>query len=191
MQKTEAIVIRKLPHGEADFIVDIFTRDFGKLRCMAKNARKSKKRFGGRLEPFLKLSVILRESRGGKMALLSDAQVKKIFPLLQSDLGLFSWGTFVLETIDLLTPAEDPDPQIFDLAIDTMEKLNANKDALETVMDFQLRILSLAGYGPNFKIKRDGREENIRGIKTLTSFTEAQTGKRYKSLKFLEELRQR
>jgi len=187
MQKTLAFVIRKTPIGEADYVVELFTREIGKLRCIAKGARKSKKRFGGRLEPFLELSVIIRESRRG-MPLLTEVNVRQVFSSFQRDLGLFSWGVFVLETVDLLTPSQDPDPGIFDVAIETMQRLNDNHDVLETVMDFQLRALALAGYGIEPKAKSGDNEEQLKGIKALTTFTETQTGKSYKSSKFLEEL---
>ncbi len=122
------------------------------------------------------------------MPLLTEVNVRRVFSSFQSDLELFSWGVFVLETVDLLTPSQDPDPGIFDAAIETIQRLNEKHDVLETVMDFQLGALALAGYGFELKVKSGGNEEQIKGIKALTTFTETQTGKSYKSSKFLEEL---
>ena len=62
--KTEGIVLRKLRYGEADSILHLYTRNFGRIGAIAKGVRRSKSRFGGRLEPFFRLDMVLHEGRG-------------------------------------------------------------------------------------------------------------------------------
>ncbi|MEM4658706.1 MAG: DNA repair protein RecO [Candidatus Methanosuratincola sp.] len=186
MKKTEALVIRKTPYGEADLMVDLFTREGGKVRCLAKNARRSKRRFGGRLEPYQLLNVLLRERRNA-MTLLVDSEVVRAFPSFAQNLSLFLWGSLILETIDMLMPIEDPDPRAFDLAVEAIAALESGEEAEGCIQAFQLGMLSIAGYKPDFAT---GEAQGVKTIKKLCRYTERHTGRHYKSLKFLEELKE-
>src|SRR6202035_2150868 len=62
--KTEAIVLRSIRYGEADRILHLYTPRHGRVSAIAKGARRSKSRFGARLEPFFRIEVMLREGRG-------------------------------------------------------------------------------------------------------------------------------
>ncbi|MEE9252841.1 MAG: DNA repair protein RecO [Thermodesulfobacteriota bacterium] len=187
MNSTNAFVIRKYPHGEADYIVELFTRDYGKLSAVAKNAKKSVKRFGGRLERFVLLKVGLNTRPRG-MPVLEECLIQNVFGSLMDNLKLFSWGSFVLETLDVLTPYEDPDEGIFDLINHTLASLNGGQSPLKAILDFQLQILALSGYSPRREISPGSKEETIENIKFLIEFTQRYTERRYKSLSFLEEL---
>ncbi|MEM4408189.1 MAG: DNA repair protein RecO [Candidatus Caldarchaeum sp.] len=186
MKKTEALVIRKIPYGEADLMVDLFTRGMGKVRSIAKNARLSKRRFGGRLEPYQLLNVLLRDRRNA-MTLLVDSEVVRVFPSFAQNLNLFLWGNLILETIDILMPLEDPDQRVFDLAVEAIASLDSEEDAERYIPVFQLNMLSLAGYKPDFPV---GEVQGVKTIKKLCRFTERHTGKLYKSLRFLEGLKE-
>ncbi len=61
--KTEGIVLRSMRYGEADRILHVFTPQLGRLSAIAKGVRKAKSRFGGRLEPFFRLNLVLYEGR--------------------------------------------------------------------------------------------------------------------------------
>src|SRR5438874_11947406 len=62
--KTEAIVLRSIRYGEADRILHLYTRGDGRLSAIAKGVRRSRSRFGARLEPFFHIRVLLHEGRG-------------------------------------------------------------------------------------------------------------------------------
>src|SRR5258707_771046 len=62
--KTEAIVLRSLRYGEADRILHLYTPHRGRLGAIAKGVRRTRSRFGGRLEPFLRVRLVLYEGRG-------------------------------------------------------------------------------------------------------------------------------
>src|SRR5258708_32224147 len=72
--KTEAIVLRSLRYGEADRILHLYTPHRGRLGAIAKGVRRTRSRFGGRLEPFLRVRLVLYEGRG---ELLTGAGVEK------------------------------------------------------------------------------------------------------------------
>lgn len=148
MKTSEAFLLRKIQYGEADYIVSLFTKDFGGIKGLAKNAKKSRKRFGGRLEPFVQFQVNFREKPGG-VKFIEDSQVIRAFPSLMENIELFAWGSFVLENIDILLPEEEPNGKMFDLVFETLEALDLRKNPLATVLKFQLSALTFAGYKPN------------------------------------------
>ncbi|MER3445607.1 MAG: DNA repair protein RecO [Candidatus Dadabacteria bacterium] len=151
MKASEAFLIRKIEHGEADYILILLTKDFGKIRGLAKNAKKSRKRFGGRLEPFVHLRVRFHE-RPGKMKFIDDSETVEVFLSLMEDIGLFTWGSFILENIDALIPEEEPNEKMFEILVQALSDLNSKKSPLSVVIKFQLSALSLSGYKPDFDV---------------------------------------
>src|ERR1700751_1635022 len=159
MKISEAFLIRKIQYGEADYILTLFTKDFGKIRGLAKNAKKSRKRFGGRLEPFVHLRVRFRERPGsstrlttGGMKFIEDSETTQVFLSLMEDIGLFTWGSFILENVDILLPEEEPNERMFELLIETLSDLDSKKNPLTIILRFHTLALSLSGYEPNFDV---------------------------------------
>ena len=62
MDSTEALLLRKTPYRDSDYILSLFTKKLGKINGIARNAKNSMKRFGARLEPFVHISVNLKET---------------------------------------------------------------------------------------------------------------------------------
>ena len=81
--KTEAIVLRSIRYGEADRILHLYSRTRGRIGAIAKGARKPKSRFGGRLEPFFRLDLMLHEGRSDLMTVTSATTVDG-YPRLRS-----------------------------------------------------------------------------------------------------------
>ena len=69
--KSEAIVLRSLRYGEADRILHLYTPNRGRVSAIAKGVRKARSRFGGRLEPFFRLNLVLYEGRGDLLTVTS------------------------------------------------------------------------------------------------------------------------
>src|SRR3990167_8824394 len=95
MKSSEALLLRKRPYGDADYVITLFTKEFGKISAFAKNAKSSRKRFGGRLEPFVHFRARFRERPGGDMKFLEDLETIEGFRHLMEDLELFMWGSFM------------------------------------------------------------------------------------------------
>lgn len=144
-------MIRKTLYGDADYILTLFTRDFGKIRGFAKNAKRSRKRFGGRLEPFVQFRLRFRD-KTGDMRFVEDAETVHVFHNLMENIELFLWGSFILETVDSLVPEDSPVEGLFELLVETLSELDSGKSVLPVVLLFQLKALTLSGYGPNLSI---------------------------------------
>ncbi len=149
MKDSEAFLLHKTEYGEADYILSLFTKDFGKIKGIAKYAKKSRKRFGGRLEPFLHLRVRFREKPGG-IKFIEDSETIRAFSTLMEDISLFICGSFVLENVEILLPEEDPNENIFNLLKETLSDLDSKKIPSNAILRFQLSLLTLSGYEPNF-----------------------------------------
>ena len=82
---TSSIILRRMDFSEYDYIIDFLTRDHGKLSAIAKNAKKSKKRFAGVLEPFSCLEANFSISKRGNLLLLKEAVLTHPFAGLRKD----------------------------------------------------------------------------------------------------------
>jgi DNA repair protein RecO (recombination protein O) len=162
MKSSEALLLRKRPYGDADYVLTLFTRDFGKINAFAKNAKSSRKRFGGRLEPFVLFRARFRE-KPGDMKFLEDIETVEVFRHMMEDLDLFMWGSFMTESAEILLPKESPNEDIFSLFVDTLRGLDSGKSAMPLVLGFQLGTLSLSGYGPSLDVCAECGKETGKG----------------------------
>jgi len=148
MNTSEALLLRKAPYGDADYILSIFTKDFGKISGIAKNAKKSMKRFGARLEPFVHFRVMFKDS-AKELRFLEDTETIQVFQNFIEDVELFALGSLMLETTDALIPKESPNEELFELLIEALSNLNSKRSPLPIVLQFQLQALSISGYEPS------------------------------------------
>ena len=160
METCEALVLRKSSYGEADLLVTLFSRELGKFRALAKNAKKSRKRFGGRLDFFnhLAIDVTLNKRR---FNLIGDVTLKESYREITESVDSFVTGTRVLELLDLFTPEQEPAGELFDLAADTLGFLSKKREPYSVFLVFLLRALTLCGYRPDLRFDK---EKNIAGF---------------------------
>lgn len=160
--KARAIVIRTYPFGGNSCVVALFTREFGKLRALAKGAWRPKGAFDAALDLLSICQVlVLRRSSDG-LDLLTEAFLEHRFRVGRS-LEAFLGALDVAELLDALTADADPQPELFDVAHSTLRFLSAPArthaaDATTTdpparlvralVTRFELAALRLVGHGP-------------------------------------------
>ena len=108
LYRDEAVVLRTWKLGEADRIVSLHTRVFGKVRGVAKGARRTRSKFGARLEPAGHVEVQLYRGRGG-LDTVTQAETISRFTNLRSDPGVFARASAMLEAVDHISPEREPD----------------------------------------------------------------------------------
>lgn len=150
MSGPESYLLRKAPYGDADYMLTLFTREFGKVSGLAKNAKTSSKRFGGRLEPFVLFRTRFSD-KPGSIRLVEDAETVRVFRRLMEDIELFLWGSFALETVDALIPKESPNEDMFELLTALFTRLDSGESVLPAMLVFQMHAITLAGYEPNME----------------------------------------
>ena len=169
MEKFEAIVIKKSVYGEADYLVTFFTREAGKIKGIARQAKKSKKRFGGRLEPYLLLDLDITINEG-KFNIINDVNLVRQFPGITGSLESFAFGSFVLEHVDLLSYENAKNEEMFDATIKVIENINSSSNILPSLLKYQLTLLDANGIMPDFRkinakeVKLDITDGNVYGL---------------------------
>lgn len=143
--KTEAIVLKHFPFGEADYLLTLYTPNGGKLRAVAKGARRVKSKLGGHLEPLMRTSLLL--ARGQSLDTVSQAEALEGFRAVREELHRLSQALYMVELVDAITPEEQANYPIYHLLLDTVRSLAG--DASPLLMPFfQLRLLRHSGFMP-------------------------------------------
>jgi DNA repair protein RecO (recombination protein O) len=149
LYRDEGIVLRTQKLGEADRIVTVLTRRTGKVRAVAKGVRRTKSKFGARLEPFSHVDLQLYTGR--TLDIVSQAEsIRSYGPPIAADYPAYTAGTAVLETADRLTAEEkEPALRMFLLVVGALRTLSERTRPAGLVLDaFLLRAMSVAGWEP-------------------------------------------
>jgi DNA repair protein RecO (recombination protein O) len=147
--RDDGIVLRTHKLGEADRIVTVLARKTGRIRAVAKGVRRTKSRFGARLEPFTHVDLLLYTGRS--LDVITQAETLRPYgEQIVGDYPRFTTGTAMLETAEKLTPVEkEPSLRQFLLLVGGLRALSAGEHDPRLVLDaFLLRSLAVAGYAP-------------------------------------------
>lgn len=147
--RAEAIVLRTHKLGEADRIITFLTRERGKVRAVAKGVRRTKSKFGARLEPFSRVDLLLHE--GKNLHIITQAESLNAYGQdLAIDYTLWTAGQTMLETADRLVSEESVANEAqYLLLVGALRTLVRGEHDSTLVLDaYLLRALSLAGYSP-------------------------------------------
>ena len=149
LYRDDGIVLRTQKLGEADRIITILGRTSGRIRAVAKGVRRTKSRFGARLEPFTHVDLMLHAGRS--LDVITQAEVIRPYgEPLTGDYPRYTAGVAMLETAERFTPVEkEPALRQLLLLIGGLRALTDAEHAPGLVLDaFLLRSLAVAGYAP-------------------------------------------
>lgn len=142
VELADCLVLHRRPWRETSLIVDVLSRDHGRLALMAKGARRTKSRWSGTLEP---LSRVVASWQGrGDMPTLTDVQPRCAYQL--ADMRLMA-GLYAAELVMRLCARADPLPQVFDRLIRLVDFLAADAPAIVALRFFERDLLAALGYG--------------------------------------------
>jgi len=146
--KSEAIVLRSINLSETDKLVTFMTDKFGKIKCVAKAARKIKNRFGATIEPMSHIHLIYFGKENQTLYRLNHSDIIQSFQSIRDSLHKIYTGVYFNELVDTLTPEAHPDPNAFRLLLESLLALKS-MDSLDTLRRlFEMRLICLAGYAP-------------------------------------------
>ncbi len=151
LYRDEGVVLRTQKLGEADRIITLLTRENGRVRAVGKGVRRTKSKFGARLEPFTHVDVQLYTGRS--LDVVTQAETLTAFGAgMAGDYGRYTAGTAMLETAERLTAEEhEPAVQQYLLLVGGLRALAAGEHDPGLVLDsYLLRSLAVAGYAPSF-----------------------------------------
>jgi DNA repair protein RecO (recombination protein O) len=162
--KTEAVVLRSIRFGEADRILHLYSVNRGRIGAIAKGSRRPRSRFGGRLEPFFRLSLVLHEGRGELATVTSAATVDGYGALRGSAAGISS-AARACDAILRLLDAADPNPAAYHLLCRYLEILDGGGAQLERAVSFRLKLALAAGFAPELaSCARCGEADHLAGF---------------------------
>ena len=167
--KTEAVVLRSLRFGEADRVLHLYTLDRGRVGAIAKGVRRTKSRFGGRLEPLSHVELLLHEG-GGELQTVTGVDLVRSHRAAREDSYRLGVGLVGLEAMSRLFSEQEPNPRAFRALtrfLDLLDELPSGdgKPALDPLaLSFQLKLLWLSGYLPHVTSCADcGAETDLAG----------------------------
>src|ERR671937_1677844 len=153
--KTEAVVLRSLRLGEADRVLHLYTLDRGRIGAVAKGIRKTRSRFGARLEPLSHAELLLHQG-GGELQTLTGAELIRPHSAVREDSYRLGVGLVGAEAMLRLFPEQEANPRAFGALtrfLDLLDELPSRapaRPALDSlVLSLQLKLLWVAGYLPH------------------------------------------
>ena len=147
LYRDQGVVLRTQKLGEADRIVTMLCKRHGKVRAVAKGVRRTKSRFGARLEPFVHVDV--QNYQGRELDIVTQAEIVDAFSSMMDDYDRYTTGTAMLEAAERLTEEREPSLRLYLLLVGGLRTLDAGEHASPLVLDaFLLRALSVSGYEP-------------------------------------------
>jgi DNA repair protein RecO (recombination protein O) len=152
--KTEAVVLRSLRFGEADRVLHLYTLERGRVGAVAKGVRRTKSRFGARLEPLSHVELMLHQG-SGELATVTGASLVKPHNEAREDSYRLAVGLIGLEAMLRLFTEQERNPRAFEALTRFLDVLDgAERSASEPPLDslvlsFQLKLLWLSGYLPH------------------------------------------
>lgn len=139
------MVLRTYKLGEADRIVSFMTERHGKVRAVAKGVRKTKSRFGARLEPMSHVALQLYEGR--ELDIVTQAESVDHFRAIRGDLDRLTRGVSMLEAVDQMAQEREVNGQLYRMLLGGLRTLAARNSAL-VVAGFYWKLLALEGFRP-------------------------------------------
>lgn len=163
--KTEAVVLRSIRFGEADRILHLYSAARGRIGAIAKGSRKPRSRFGGRLEPFFRLDLVLHEGRGELSTVTSAATVDG-YPRLRASGPAIGAAARACDAVLRLLDSVEPNPAAYNLLCRYLSLLDqappTDPVGLNVALSFRLKLALAAGFAPELAFcARCGEAEHL------------------------------
>jgi DNA repair protein RecO (recombination protein O) len=146
--KTTGFVLRTLSYSESDLIVTFYSHDFGKLKGIAKGAKRSKKRFANVFEPFSLTNIIFTRKSRDMLAFIESCDIIDHYPHIRQDMEKTLIASYFIDLTDHFSPEGKKNEDVFKLLQDFLLLLVKEKASDAVVRFFEMRLLKLAGFEP-------------------------------------------
>jgi len=162
--RTAAVVLKVVDHGESDKIVTFYTAAAGRLTGIAKGAKRSSRRFVNKLELFTCLEINCSRRRQNVLAQIVEAELIDPYINLRRDYDSYIAASLITELVLSWARENDVDESLFSVLLWALDNLNSGRQALDTVIFFLVKLLSIVGYQPHLSTCITcGRMENSAG----------------------------
>lgn len=151
---TEAILLRKIEYGDHDLIISFLTRSKGKISVIAKNAKKSVKRFSGAFDLFSvnHIQCTFPKKNKGGLAILALAELENPFENIRYDIFKTAYASFWVELTHFWLEEDKKQSQLYDLLLFSLDALNKGIISREVLsLVFQIRFMTISGFSPDIE----------------------------------------
>jgi DNA repair protein RecO (recombination protein O) len=145
LYRDQGVVLRSIRLGESDRIVTLMTKSHGKVRAVAKGVRKTKSRFGARLEPLGHVTMLLYQGR--ELDVINQAESLEQFRAIREDLDGVARATSMLEAVDQISQERQTNPALYEMLVGALRALAGTRSILVGPAFF-LKLLALEGFEP-------------------------------------------
>lgn len=160
LRREQGIVIRGFPFGEADRVIVLVSPNHGKLRAVAKGVRRTRSRFGGRLEPLTHVELVLYQGRN--LATITQVSVLEPFPRLRMDLDAVIVAGSMAELVAKVVVEEEPSYRQFLLLRRGLRALEQGSNGMDLMASFLLKLMDSLGQAPALRwCAACGRDGNV------------------------------
>jgi DNA repair protein RecO (recombination protein O) len=150
IQKTPSLVIRTSHYSETSVIVSLYTLEEGKVRCIAKGARRPKSPFTGKMEPLNELEAVYIHGKSD-LYTLQECSIIKSRMAIREDLTRLNIALRILALLDETQADYDPNASVYHLAIECLDAIERLADSSAVFLFFRVRLLDESGYAPEYK----------------------------------------
>jgi DNA repair protein RecO (recombination protein O) len=144
--RTEAIVLKRSDFGEADRLLTLYSKELGKIRAIAKGARKPQSRKTGHVELFMRSKFLI--AKGRNLDIVTQAEMIDPYVLLRSDLMRVTHASYAVELLDRFTVEEDRHTGVYSLLSESLTYLSETDDLDLATRYYELHLMSLTGFRP-------------------------------------------
>ena len=164
VERAEGIVLRCQPVTETSLIVTWFTREFGKLKTLAKGARRAKSPMRGKLDLFYRDELLFLRSRRSDLHLLHECFLEEPHAALRMSVERVGVASYMCELVELAMAVEDANPKVFDLLEQGLEGVEEDVGAAAVIW-FELQLLAACGWAPRW-LEADGTNRMLQSLAT-------------------------
>lgn len=146
LYRTEAVILKRVDFGEADKIITFYTPHLGKLRAIAKGVRRPVSKLGGHVELFTHSHMLL--AKGRNLDIVTQSETIHSYIGLRNDLTRVALACYAAEMLDRLTEEGAENYAMFELLVETLDRLAVAREPEMALRVFEVRLLGHAGFRP-------------------------------------------
>ncbi|OQZ02362.1 MAG: DNA repair protein RecO [Candidatus Brocadia sp. UTAMX2] len=165
---TAAIALGRSDYSDSSQIVTFYTRDYGKIRVLAKGFKRSSGKHSSRAIDLLShYHIIFIKKELTSLHTLTEAVLQNNYPTLRSELDKYYRALYAAELMNEFTVENDPSEQLFDILTDTLAGISTDRDATVRSLVFEIKLLKILGYLPEWEccVQCKNRIQQVSGVR--------------------------
>jgi DNA repair protein RecO (recombination protein O) len=149
--KADAVILNTFDYGESDRIITFYTNEMGKLRGIAKGARRSRRRFVGNLEPLSRTRLLFYHNPKSELVRIEDSTLTDGFSRLRGDIERLTAGSYLVELTSEMTREGQTNPALFGLLAGFLKLLDGGESPVPLLRFFEIKLLQMVGFMPRLE----------------------------------------